>query len=264
MAKLNRYIGRAVAGAIILVLLVIVGLDLLSSLIDGLKEVRGDYTFWSVLQYVGLTSPGSFYDYLPFAALVGCLAGLGSLASSSELIVMRAAGVSTRQLVFAVIKPTLAITILGLCVAEFVAPVSQQIAESQRAVALQKTQNIHSQHGMWHREGQQFMHFNAVQPNGVLFGVSIFSFDDKRQLERNIFAERAHYIDGAWTLEAAKIVDLTSKGAKFEFVPQLPWESGLSPELLNILVLNSKRFIDKRVVAICQLFEKAGVKCGRL
>ena len=91
MAKLNRYIGRTVAGAIILVLLVIVGLDLLSSLIDGLKEVRGDYTFWSVLQYVGLTSPGSFYDYLPFAALVGCLAGLGSLASSSELIVMRAA-----------------------------------------------------------------------------------------------------------------------------------------------------------------------------
>lgn len=68
MHKLNRYIGRTVAGAIILVLLVIVGLDLLSELVDGLKEIRGDYTFISVLKYVAMISPGSFYDYLPFAA----------------------------------------------------------------------------------------------------------------------------------------------------------------------------------------------------
>ena len=59
MHKLNRYIGRTVAAAILLVLLVIVGIDLLSSLIDELKEIRGDYTFVSVLQYVGLVAPGS-------------------------------------------------------------------------------------------------------------------------------------------------------------------------------------------------------------
>ena len=61
MHKLNRYIGRTVAAAILLVLLVIVGIDLLSSLIDELKEIRGDYTFGSVLQYVGLVAPGSLY-----------------------------------------------------------------------------------------------------------------------------------------------------------------------------------------------------------
>ncbi|POP53734.1 LPS export ABC transporter permease LptG [Zhongshania marina] len=262
MIKLNRYIGRTVAGSIILVLLVIVGIDLLSALIDGLKDVRGNYTFWSVLQYVGLTAPGSFYDYLPFAALVGCLAGLGTLASSSELIVMRAAGVSTSKLVFAVIKPTLAITLLGLLVAEYVAPVSQQIAESQRAVALQKTSAIHSQHGMWHREGQQFMHFNAVQPNGVLFGVSIFRFDEERQLEENIFAERAYYTEGKWTLEAAKIVTLAPKGAQFEFIPQLPWETGLSPELLNILVLDPKDLSISGLWRYAQYLNKQGLNAG--
>jgi lipopolysaccharide export system permease protein len=262
VAKLNSYIGRTVAGAIIMVLFVIVGLDLLSELIDELKEVRGDYTFVALLQYVGLTSPGSFYDYLPFAALVGCLAGLGSLASSSELIVMRAAGVSTRQLVFAVIKPTLAITLLGLVVAEYVAPVSQQIAESQRAVALQKTHSIHSRHGMWHREGQQFMHFNAVQPNGVLFGVSIFSFDQERQLERNIFAERAYYVDGKWTLETVKVVDLGPKGATYEFVTELPWDTGLSPELLNILVLDPKDLSISGLWRYAQYLNKQGLNAG--
>lgn len=262
MTKLNRYIGRTVAGSVILVLMVIVGLDMLSELIDGLKEVRGDYTFWSVIKYVALTSPGSFSDYLPFAALVGCLAGLGSLASSSELIVMRAAGVSTRQLVLAVIKPTLVLTLLGLCIAEYVAPVSQQIAESQRAVALQKSPTMHSQHGMWHREGQQFMHFNAVQPNGVLYGVSIFSFNQDRQLERNIFAERAYYIDGNWILETAKVVDLGAKGATQEFVPQMPWETGLSPELLNILVLDAKDLSISGLWRYAGYLSKQGLNAG--
>ncbi|MDF1691996.1 MAG: LPS export ABC transporter permease LptG [Zhongshania sp.] len=262
MGKLNRYIGRTVTGAILLVLMVIVGLDLLSELVDGLKEIRGDYTFVSVLKYVAMIAPGSFYDYLPFAALVGCLSGLGSLASSSELIVMRAAGVSTWQLLAAVIKPTLVLTLVGLCVAEFVAPVSQQIAESQRAVALQKTADIHSRHGMWHREGQQFMHFNAVQPNGVLFGVSIFSFDDDRRLETNTFAERAYFIDGHWTLEDAKVVSLTDKGATQMHVQQMDWDSGLSPDLLNILVLDPQDLSISGLWRYAHYLKKQGLNAG--
>ncbi len=262
MRKLNRYIGRTVAGAIILVLLVIVGLDLLSELVDGLKEIRGDYTFISVLKYVAMISPGSFYDYLPFAALVGCLSGLGALASSSELIVMRSAGVSTWQLVSAVLKPTILLTLLGLCVAEFVAPASQQIAESQRAVALQKTASMHSRHGMWHREGQQFMHFNAVQPNGVLFGVSIFSFDDDRRLEQNTFAERAYFIEGHWTLEDAKVVKFSDKGAQQQHFSQLEWDSGLSPELLNILVLDPQDLSISGLWRYASYLKKQGLNAG--
>lgn len=57
MRKLNRYIGRTVAAAVFMVLLVIVGIDLLSALIDELKEIRGDYDFVGVLKYVGLIAP---------------------------------------------------------------------------------------------------------------------------------------------------------------------------------------------------------------
>jgi lipopolysaccharide export system permease protein len=259
VVKLNRYIGRSVTGAILLVLLVIVGLDLLSELIDGLKEVRGDYTFVSVLKYVALIAPGSFYDYLPFAALVGCLSGLGSLASSSELIVMRAAGVSTGQLVFAVIRPTLFITLVGLGVAEYVAPVSQQIAESQRAVALQKTSSVH---GMWHREGDEFMHFNAVQPNGVLYGVSVFRFSPERKLQENIHADRAHYAAGSWTLEDARVVTFTDNGVKTEHFAQIPWDVGLSPELLNILVLDPEDLSISGLLRYSQYLKKQGLNAG--
>ena len=51
---------------------------------------------------------------LPMAALIGCLIGLGTLASSSELTIMRAAGVSLGRIVLSVMKP-----MLVLLVAEF-------------------------------------------------------------------------------------------------------------------------------------------------
>lgn len=106
------------------------------------------------------------------------------------------------------------------------------------------------------------MHFNAVQPNGVLFGVSIFRFDEERQLEENIFAERAYYTEGKWTLEAAKIVTLAPKGAQFEFIPQLPWETGLSPELLNILVLDPKDLSISGLWRYAQYLNKQGLNAG--
>lgn len=262
MRKLNRYIGRTVAGAICLVLLVIVGIDLLSVLIDELKEIRGDYTFLAVLKYVGLVAPGAFYEYLPFAALVGCLAGLGALASSSELVVMRAAGVSTYRLVLAVIKPTLLITGLGLLVAEYVAPASQQIAESQRAIALQKAATVHSRHGMWHREGRQFMHFNAVQPNGVLYGVSIYAFDEDRRLITSSYAERAYYSDANWILEDVSAVSLGQDGVVKRAHSELPWDTELSPELLNILVLDPADLSISGLWRYASYLKKQGLNAG--
>lgn len=237
MHKLNRYIGRRVAAAILLVLLVIVGVDVLASVIDQLEDVRGNYTFLASLQYVAMTVPGRFYEFLPFAALVGCLAGLGTLAGNSELVVMRAAGVSTLRLVWATMKPALAISLVGLLLAEFIAPPSQQIAESFRAVALQEEGKAHSEYGMWHREGNRYMHFNAVQPNGVLHGVSIYRFGPQRQLEQSLYAARASYIGDRWLLEEVKTVSFGERRAHRETHGSLGWTTELTPELLNILVL---------------------------
>ncbi|MBD2858173.1 LPS export ABC transporter permease LptG [Spongiibacter sp. KMU-158] len=262
MVKLNRYIGRTVTAAIILVLLVIVGIDLLSQLIDELKEIRGDYDFVAVLKYVLMVAPGSFYQYLPFAALVGCLAGLGNLASSSELVVMRAAGISTFRLILAVIRPTIILTLLGLLVAEYVAPVSQQIAESQRGVALQKSANIHSQYGMWHREGNEFMHFNAVQPNGVLYGVSVYRFDENRELTANTFAERASYQEGYWLMEEVSAVEFAETEATKKRYSELRWDTELSPELLNILVLDPEDLSISGLWRYANYLDKQGLNAG--
>lgn len=262
MHRIDRYIGSMVASAIVLVLVVIVGIDLLSVLIEEIKEIRGDYQFISVLTYIALVAPGSLYEYLPFAALVGCLAGLGMLASSSELVAMRAAGVSTGRLIWAIMRPTLLITLIGLAVAEFVAPVSQQIAESQRAVALQKSTSLNSKYGMWHREGNSFMHFNAVQANGVLYGVSVFEFDDDRRLTASTFAERASYLGDGWLLEDTRKITLTDEGALRTVHATEAWDSGLTPTLLNILVLDPDDLSISGLWQYANYLQRQGLNAG--
>ncbi len=72
---------------------------------------------------------------LPMAALIGCLVGLGTLASNSELTIMRAAGVSLSRIVWAVMKPMLVLMLAGILVGEYVAPWTENIAQSGRALA---------------------------------------------------------------------------------------------------------------------------------
>lgn len=69
------------------------------------------------------------------AALIGCLIGLGTLASNSELTIMRAAGVSIGRIVWAVMKPMLVLMLAGILIGEYVAPLTENQAQADRALA---------------------------------------------------------------------------------------------------------------------------------
>ena len=107
MRRLDRHIGSAVLLSILVVLAVILGLDLLFAYINELDELKGGYGAAQALNFTLLSLPRRLHDLLPLAALVGCLVGLGTLASNSELTIMRAAGVSIARITLAVMKPLL-------------------------------------------------------------------------------------------------------------------------------------------------------------
>ena len=135
MVKLDRYIGKSVLLAILAVSGIIVGLASLFAFIDEVKNLSSSYTMADVFSFVMLTAPRRLYDMLPVAALIGCLIGLGSLASNSELTIMRAAGVSTGRIVWAVMKPMLVLMLAGILIGEYLAPATESVAQANRALA---------------------------------------------------------------------------------------------------------------------------------
>jgi len=236
MGKLDRYIGTHVLLAILTVLGIIVGLALLFAFIDELGDVKGGYGLMDVARYVLLTTPSRIYEMLPMAALIGCLIGLGTLASNSELTVMRAAGVSLARIVMAVMKPMLVLMLAGILIGEFVAPRSEDIAQAGRATAQGTGEAQSSKRGLWHRQGTEFVHINAVQPGGRLLGVTRYQFDDDRRLLSASFARRGSYQDDHWQLNDVSTTYFRGDHTEVQHAPQERWDVQLTPQLLGTVV----------------------------
>ena len=237
MVKLDRYIGTSVFFAIIAVLGIIVSLALLFAYIDELSDISPTYGLLEAAIWVLLTVPRRIYEMLPMAALIGCLIGLGNLASSSELTIMRAAGVSIRRIVWAVMKPMLVIMLAGVLIGEYLAPWSENLAQANRAMAQGGGEAQSSKRGLWHRQGGEFIHINAVQPNGVLYGVTRYQFDTERNLLSASFARRALFQSDHWQLEDVVTTELKEQSSAVISQPTQRWDVQLKPELLGTVVL---------------------------
>ncbi len=242
MRKLDWYVVKTVAGATILVLLVFLSLDFVFSFIGELGNLRNNYQVPQALLYLVYTLPRRTYDYLPLASFMGCLIGLGTLAGTSELTVMRAAGVSISRIIWAAIKPTLAIVMIGLLLGQYVAPYFERVAESNKAVEERGTENLAAGRGVWQREGHTFMYFNAVLPNGVLEGISLFTFNDQHWLLSASHARRAIYQGrNHWELENIVTTHISPEGTSVSHEATRTWHTGLTPSLLKILMIDPSR-----------------------
>ncbi|MDP3846897.1 MAG: LPS export ABC transporter permease LptG [Pseudomonas sp.] len=263
MVKLDRYIGTSVFFAILAVLGIIVGLALLFAYIDELGDVGESYGLLEAAIWVLLTVPRRIYEMLPMAALIGCLIGLGNLASNSELTVMRAAGVSVGRIVWAVMKPMLVLMLLGILIGEYVAPWSENMAQANRAMAQGGGEAQTAKRGLWHRQGDEFVHINAVQPNGVLLGVTRYQFDSQRNLLAASFARRALYQGDHWQLEDVATTKLHEQSSEVVQTPSERWSVELSPQLLGTVVLEPEALSMTGLWSYIHYLAEQGLANGR-
>ena len=256
MSRIDRYIAVQVLLAMLVVLLVLGGLDLVFTLVDELGETEGSYGTGDAMRYVLFVFPRHLYELLPMAALIGALTGLGVLAASNELVVLQAAGVRVTRIVWAVMKPAIVVMIAGLILGEYVAPTLELRGELDRALA-RGEQVALSRYGHWQRHDNEFMHFNAIDPEGVLHGVTIYRFDDQ-QLAALTRADTALYDEegdaGYWVLQNGTEMQFAAASEEanaFDFIEK-SWDVDLTPDLLKVLI------IDPDKMSMTDLFRYAG------
>ena len=262
MRRIDRYVVSTVAAAMAMVLFIVISLDLVFGFIAEMEDVQGNYQLFEALMYVITTLPRRIYDYLPLAAFIGSLIGLGVLANNSELVVIRAAGVSVKRIVWAAMKPAIVVVLVGLFLGEFVAPYTERIAQSQKAVALGGEERSVTSKGVWHREDNVFMHFNAVQPGGVLYGVTLYEFDESQWLKLVAFAKRAIYQGDHWLLEDIEVTTLTEEQAKRIELKTYRWEIGLTPDLLGVLIVKPDNLSISGLNTYVDYLEQQGLNAG--
>jgi len=241
MNKMDSYIARNVVTASLVVIIAIVGLDVIFTLVDELDNIKGNYTIADVLLFGGMRIPRRIYEYMPMACLIGCLAGLGTMAANSELTVMRAAGISINRIVLAVLKPMAVIMLISMLLGEYVVPNLERIAQAHKAVAQGAADSFSNKgKGYWHREGNTFMRFNAVEPGGVLHGITRYEFNDNNELNAVVYAKRALYQRSYWQMENVVTTHVEEQRTWQDTATTQRWDTDLTPEKLSVVIITPR------------------------
>ncbi|QOR40156.1 LPS export ABC transporter permease LptG [Billgrantia diversa] len=233
--RLDRYIARNVLGAILVVQVVLLGLDLVITYINDLGDVEGNYGALQVLLFLLMRLPWRFYQYAPVGVLIGALIGLGSMASSNELTVMRAAGRSLARILWGVMKPIILVVAILLLIAEFVSPRTEQYASAWRLEQMQGEGALLTQSGGWQREGDSIYRFGAIRADDTVLDLTRYVFDDRR-LREAVQASRASWEGDRWMLEEVKITRFGDDRTEAETHERLRWDTSLTPDQLNRLL----------------------------
>lgn len=259
MAKLDRYIAKRVLGASLAVLFVLVGLDALSALIDEADDITNSYRMADVVKYVALTVPRRLYEFIPFAALIGALIGLGRLASASELVVVRSAGVSMTKLALSVLKPALVFASVGFLISELVTPITEQMAVSEKALAQRSDSNFAGRGGTWNRDGNTYIHVAAVQRGGLIFGVTLLSYNDQRELSSSLRAERGTYMGDHWLLENVRRNFIEPDRIHTDRKTLLRWDTEITPDLLVLEVVDNESLPSAQLWSYARFLKAQGL-----
>jgi len=255
MKLLEQHIGRSVATSVFAVVVVLSSVAMLIG-VAGEFDIIGtaNYTIFTSLKLMLLLLPDRIYMFFPLAVLLGSILGLGALAKSSELVVIRAAGVSVFRIVLAVMKTALILMVIDFVIGEVIAPPALQYSTQQRVKALSKDISLNTQYGLWARDANTYIHVQRADNQGKLFNVYLYSYDDKHELQQILYAKTADYDGEEWQLTDIEKTDISFEKISISKIPSMQWKTLLDPDIVSIVTFDpSKLSIWKLVSYISYL-----------
>lgn len=191
MTLIDRYIAVTLLSAVALVMLALLMLGMLFVFIGEQGSVGiGHYGMLDALQYSALTLPQFALESFPAGALIGALLGVGVLARSHELTVMRASGMSKLRLSLAVLMSALALVAVALVIGELLAQPLGQLADEQKAFAKYSNMSFAGA-GAWIRDGDTILNVQDRSSAAEFGGMLIFQLTPDNRLAAIARAEHA-------------------------------------------------------------------------
>jgi len=234
MRLVDRYIAKTVFQAISVVLFMLIGLQFFMMFVDQMDTIgQGEFTFWQAALYILLAAPYQVYLFFPVATMLGCLLGLGILANHSELIVMRASGLSIGGIIGIVLKSLLLFIFIVTLLGETLFPKMVGYAESRKAMLTSSGKTLRTPQGVWVRHDDSFIHIGKVISKGELQDVVEYAFNQNYELQTVRKADSASYQEGQWQLQNVNETQFQANEVHSAHFPNLIWTVQLRPALIE-------------------------------
>ena len=216
MGMLERYVLRRAMGALVGALSVLSAMVMLIAFVDIARNVgtRADASFIQLLYLTVLQSPATILVLAPFVFLFGTLWAVVELNRRSELIAMRAAGVSAWRFIMPAAAASFVIGVLSITLLNPLTTAMTAKFETERD-ALMNGYLKAAPKGIWLRQGDDKTQIvirararDLVDGSVRLKGVSLFIYalNNKGVMDftRRIEANEARLEPGFWRLTGVR------------------------------------------------------------
>lgn len=244
-----KHVTQTTALAMLGATAVLSGLQVLFTYLGELGSLKEGYGAWEALKYVLWGAPTYLYEILPISALIGAVLGLGTLASNSELIVMRSVGVSLWRIVGWVIRSALILVVLSFALSEWVIPHTNEQANNIKS--FDKKTQLGEVRGYWTREGQRFIFVDYANSKGELKNVQMLDFDQDYRLRGTLKAQNGEFVkDGSWNLKNTEEVNILANGTA-TFTPHTtqPLALALQPKYVHMVTIDPENLSPSQLVS---------------
>jgi LPS export ABC transporter permease LptG len=223
-----------VLGAFVVIFIVFTFFELLNDIVENKIPAI------TVLNYFRYLLPQIVYYMIPLSVLVGILVNFSIMTRTSQVIAVKATGVSLYRLSASMLVVGILISLLCFGLQEYILPISNQKQDALRAVIKGRSpQTFRRPDRKWMMgERNQVFNYNLFDEDRNLFGeLTIYEFDSGNfGIKRRIFANRATWNTEkrVWILEEGWVRDFdvsrsqevsfrefrTASFAEFDATPQ--------------------------------------------
>lgn len=208
MAKM--FVIRTLA-VLALLVLVLQALDLLGESGKILAyEGNGEAELWT---YVSLRAPQLIARFLPFSVLLGTLITLATLNQNSEVVSMKAGGLSAHQILAPLIVTSMGVALISFLFNEIVvAPATARLSAWEKVEfgPIPKSSNIRT--NVWVKDGNNLINAKTVTGRGanvVLRDITIFTRTENG-LRSLLEGKEGRFTGNNWTITGVTRFDVAT------------------------------------------------------
>ncbi len=236
--KLAWYFSRIVLWSVLSVLLLVVAIDFVFAVIGQIKSIHAGYTWGNAMLYVLLRMPSDIYLVFPIVGFLGALIGLSILAAKSELIAMRAAGLSLAGMARAMMLTGGGLLIFYYLLSLYVAPYSRHAAIFEQSNNGDSSQNVLIlSSNTWLKSGEHFLRIGEVLPQGVMNNVTDFLVQNDVLTQVRQIDQIKLISDRDWSLTHVVVTTIGQNGIVQTTSPGFTEPSLISRNLLPVIAM---------------------------
>jgi lipopolysaccharide export system permease protein len=238
---LTLYLARLfvvrIFAVLVMLVLVLLMLDLLSASGEILASPGNGQA--EILQYAGLRAPQLVSRFLPYSVLLATLITLVTLNQNSEVVAMKAAGLSAHQVLAPLLLTSALVAAISFAFNERIVTRANSALDAWQAVdygPLPKAENADGMRSnLYLIDGGNILTAATLSGSGTgieMTGVTWYARAPGGIIREQVRAPRATYAGPGWRLENAERFDVA--GAVTERLPAMVVAQGLSPERIML------------------------------